>query len=110
MIRRVLAPAAAALLLAACSGSSDEPAPSDTNMTEAPIVENMGFDAMVPPIAPDANMTAPEPTPTPEPTPVVEPDAQVQEDADAVGMTARVDRGAGAANETQSAEERTKQD
>jgi PBP1b-binding outer membrane lipoprotein LpoB len=107
MTRRLLAPAALALLLAACSGGSDEPAPAP-NEAEAPIVENMGFENMVPPVAPDTNLTAPEPTPTPEQPPAVAPDEQVQEDADAVGMTARVDRSE--ANEAQPVEERKQEE
>ena len=109
MIRRLFAPAALALLLAACSNDAEE---ADTlnaaNEAEAaaPVVENMGFDAMVPPVAPDANLTAPEPAPEAEKAPVVAPDDQVREDAEAVGMTARIDRSESSANETQPAEER----
>lgn len=91
MIRKFtrLAPLAAlALAITACSGGG-EPPESDANLVEAPVVENMGFENMVEPVAPTATPT-PTPTPTDEPSTPVE--AQVFEDADAVGMTARVNR------------------
>lgn len=94
--RSFAAPALGALglALAACSGS-EAPPPADTNEVEAPVVENMGFENMVEPVAP------PTATPTSEATPEAPApaDEQVQADADAVGMTARVDRSAPADTE-----------
>lgn len=94
----------AALALAACSGGSDEETPADTNIVEAPIVNDMGFENMVEPVAPPT--ATPSETPTPAEEPAVD-EAQVQDDADASGMTARVERDdapAGPVNETQPAD------
>lgn len=100
----LFAVAGLALMLAACSGGSDEPAAPANEVQEAPIVENMGFDNLVPPVAPSET---PSPTPTPTATPSPQaPEEQVQDDADATGMTARVDRSDTGANETAPAEER----
>ncbi len=98
MIRRSLPVFALGLALAACS--SEAPPPIDANVVEAPVVEDMGFNDMVEPMAP------PTATPTPSPTPEApaEVEAQVQDDADAVGMTARVNRDGTTPAETTEAE------
>lgn len=111
MISRSLRTVAVActLTLAACSGGSDEaPAPANVEQ-EAPLVENMGFENMVVPVSPsDTPSPTPAPSPTGTPTPIAL-DEQMREDADAVGMTARVDRTEAATEETQPAEAERKQ-
>lgn len=102
MIRNVrIATVTVALLLAGCSGGSDDAPPADANTIEAPIVNDMGLANLVEPMAP------PTATPTPSPTPVETPtadEAQVQDDADASGMTARVSREDAVENVTRPAE------
>ena len=96
-----------ALSLASCSGGSDETEAPANAVQEAPIVENMGFENMVEPLAPTETPT-PSPTPSASPTPVAERE-QMQEDAEATGMTARVERSEASADETQPAEVERKQ-
>ncbi|HWK35876.1 hypothetical protein [Sphingomonas sp.] len=87
---------ALALTLAACSGSQPE-APND-------VEENATVEEVIneePPVVNEAPVEAPLTNITP-PAPTVRDDrtadAQMYDDADAVGMTARVDRGAGGEN------------
>ncbi|WP_380877510.1 hypothetical protein ACFB49_13140 [Sphingomonas sp. DBB INV C78] len=99
MMKMVVRSAAVAtlVLVAACSGSSDEVAP------EANVEENVVNVSDVPELPAD-NQVAPEPvveTNTADATPPeapVPPDAQMLDDADATGMTARVNRDAAAEN------------
>ena len=100
---------ALALALTACSGGGEEP-PADANTAEeAPVVENMDFNNMVEPTAPNTATPLSEPSPDENAT-AEEPARDVQQDdADAVGMTARVDRSGGedgaSANDTQPVDE-----
>lgn len=92
MTNRRIATLATALLgaatLAACSGASEPEAPANAMDNAVEVIDE----------TPSENFATPEPiaTPSATPTPVAEaplPDAeQIQDDAEAVGMTARVDR------------------
>lgn len=79
--------AASTLALTACSGSSEP---------EAPPVEEEAFtpapEPTYEPLPEPSPLPTPEPTPTPTPAPPLPDEEQMQEDADAVGMTARIDR------------------
>ena len=88
---------AAAAALAACSGPSEEAPPAENAVNAMELTEDL----------PEENLAEPEPM-VPENTtasaPVTEaalPDeAQIQDDAEAVGMTARVQRGDTSGNQT----------
>jgi len=92
---------AAAAALAACSGASEETAPAENAVNAMDLTEEL----------PAENMTDTAPVQTENattPAPVTEPatpdEAQIQDDAESVGMTARVDRSGGTANQTAPAE------
>ncbi len=92
---------AAAAALAACSGASEETAPAENAVNAMDLTEEL----------PAENITDTGPVETENattPAPVAEPatpdEAQIQDDAESVGMTARVDRSGGTANQTAPAE------
>ncbi len=92
---------AAVAALAACSGGSEEAAPAENAVNAMELTEDL----------PEENLAEPEPM-VPEnttaPVPVTEaalPDEeQIQDDAEAVGMTARVQRGDTSGNQAAPAE------
>lgn len=95
MIRKAPLALAAMLLtvgLGACSSSSEEPAPTETNQVEAldprePAATPSPEPSPTPSATPDTNLTAEAP---PEAAP--RPDEQMLDDASATGMTARASR------------------
>lgn len=91
---------ALALTLAACSGS--EPTPAPTNDAVDTATEEVANEA--PPVVNEAPVAEPTANATATPAPAVaddrSADEQMYDDADATGMTARVDRSGGAANES----------
>ncbi|WP_422057007.1 hypothetical protein [Sphingomonas sp.] len=92
---------AAAAALAACSGASEETAPVENEVNAMELTEDLPEENLAEP-APMAidNMAAPAPVAEP-----AQPDEeQIQDDAEAVGMTARVQRGDSAGNQTAPAE------
>ncbi|MCX8474568.1 MAG: hypothetical protein MT490_02115 [Sphingomonas sp.] len=105
-IKRIalLASAAGALALGACSGGNDEataPTGNVENMTPIEVTNESPVAIETPAAAPTDNLAA---TTDVEPTPsTLSPDEQTQDDADATGMTARVSRDEGG-NEAQPAQ------
>ena len=92
---------AAAAALAACSGASEETAPVENAVNAMDLTEEL----------PAENITDAAPVETENattPAPVAEPatpdEAQIQDDAEAVGMTARVQRGETSGNQAAPAE------
>ncbi len=92
---------AAAAALAACSGGSDAPAPTENTVNAMELTEDL----------PVENVAEPEPVVTENttaPAPVaeapVQDDEQILDDAESVGMTARVDRSGGTTNQAAPAE------
>jgi len=87
---------AAAAALAACSGASEETAPAENAVNAMELTEDL----------PEENIAEPAPlvvenTATAPVTEAVQPDeAQIQDDAEAVGMTARVQRGDTSGNQS----------
>lgn len=88
---------AAAAALAACSGASEETVSADNAVNAMELTEEL----------PAENLTETAPVVTDNavaPAPVAEPaapdEAQIQDDAEAVGMTARVQRGDTSGNQT----------
>lgn len=88
-MKTILSLAAAALTLAACSGSERDNPPADTNVEEL---------APTPPSVVAEPTPEPSPSPTPSPTETLPPEAaaapdeQMLDDASATGMTARANR------------------
>lgn len=104
-IKRIalLASAAGALALGACSGGSDEPAAPTGNVENMTPIEvgnesPVAIETPTPTLVDNATATT-----AVEPTPTLSADEQTQDDADATGMTARVSRDEGA-NEVQPAQ------
>ena len=94
------------LVLAACSGGSDEPAPAPNETTiAAPFAnatENLTMEEAMGEVAPTPTPTA---TPSPVATEARAPDEQqMLDDAATVGDTARVNRGETGSNEAQPAQ------
>ena len=104
-IKRIalLASAAGALALGACSGGDDEataPTGNVENMTPIEVTNESPVATEAPAAAPVDNLTTTDVEPTPS---TLSADEQTQDDADATGMTARVSRDEGA-NEAQPAQ------
>ncbi|OYX50829.1 MAG: hypothetical protein B7Y97_06320 [Sphingomonas sp. 32-66-10] len=93
---------AAAAALAACSGASEETAPAENAVNAMDLTEDLPADENVTDAAPMMTENATAPAPVAE---SAQPDeAQIQDDAEAVGMTARVQRGDSSGNQTAPAE------
>ena len=93
-IKRIalLASAAGALALGACSGGSDEataPTSNAENMAPIEIVNESPVAPEAPAATPVDNLTTTDASPAPS---TLSADEQTQDDADATGMTARVSR------------------
>jgi hypothetical protein len=104
-IKRIalLASAAGALALGACSGGDDEataPTGNVENMTPIEVTNESPVATEAPAATPVDNLTTTDVEPTPS---TLSADEQTQDDADATGMTARVSRDEGA-NEAQPAQ------
>lgn len=92
---------AAAAALAACSGASEETAPAENAVNAMELTEDLPAENAAD-VAPVVTENATAPAPVAEPA---QPDeAQIQDDAEAVGMTARVQRGDSSGNQTAPAE------
>lgn len=92
---------AAAAALAACSGASEETAPAENAVNAMDLTEELPAENLTD-TAPVVTENATTPAPVAEPATPDE--AQIQDDAEAVGMTARVDRSGGTTNQTAPAE------
>lgn len=92
---------AAAAALAACSGASEETVPAENAVNAMELTEDLPAENLTD-TAPVVSDNATAPAPVAEPAAPDE--AQIQDDAEAVGMTARVDRSGGTANQTAPAE------
>jgi hypothetical protein len=104
-IKRIalLASAAGALALGACSGGNDEataPTGNVENMTPIEVVNESPVATEAPAATRVDNLTTTDVEPTPS---TLSADEQTQDDADATGMTARVSRDEGS-NEAQPAQ------
>lgn len=93
---------AAAAALAACSGASEETAPVENEVNAMELSEDLPADENVIDTAPVVTENATAPAPVAEP--VLPDEEQIQDDAEAVGMTARVQRGDTSGNQTAPAE------
>ncbi len=93
---------AAAAALAACSGGSEDAAPAENAVNAMELTEDLPADENIAEPAPVVTENATTPAPVAEPA---QPDeAQIQDDAEAVGMTARVQRGDTSGNQAAPAE------
>lgn len=91
---------AAAAALAACSGASEEVAPVENEVNAMELTQDLPEENLAEPAPMMVENTASAPVadvPLPD-------DEQIQDDAEAVGMTARVQRGDTSGNQTAPAE------
>lgn len=94
---------AAAAALASCSGGSEEAAPAENAVNAMELTEDLPADENV--AEPDPVVTENTTAPVPVAEAPLPDEEQIQDDAEAVGMTARVDRSGGtASNQTAPAE------